>query len=277
MAFVAEGEGGADAVAAVRGGDGDDVAHAVELHLLLDAEAELAVDLAAEEGPGDLATAEPVDEFLVLGDEFGLVVGELEGVAQADFGGAVFAVEGGDDDFVAEGQLGLHDRQVGVDRPVEDAGRVGEGEVVAGALSLVAGTDERELEGEAGIGVLIDEEALFLAVGLVEVDVAGDFARGDGAGGGGAAADGPGEAGPLAEVAGGVEIGHPGGVVGHGVALVVADDQVAVLLVEVGHEEIHEQAAHRVDVKVALVVADPSVAEGLEDQADAVHLAVGSD
>ena len=92
-----------DAVAAVGGTDCENIAHAVEGDLLLYAEAILAADLALEEGPGDFTATEPVHKGFVGSDKFGLVVFENEGVAETDAGGAVFPVEGWDDNFVAEG------------------------------------------------------------------------------------------------------------------------------------------------------------------------------
>jgi hypothetical protein len=81
---------------------------------------------------------------------------------------------------------------------------------------------------------------------------------------------------PLAEVARGVEVGHPGRVLLVGRALGVAQVEEALLLVEVGLVEEQEEPAQDVEVLRLLVVRDPAVAQALEDQADAVHLAVGA-
>ena len=48
------------------------------------------------------------------------------------------------------------------------------------------------------------------------------------------------------------------------------------LLVEVGLVEKEEQPAQDVEILVLLVVGDPAVAQALQDEADAVHLAVGA-
>ena len=92
----------------------------------------------------------------------------------------------------------------------------------------------------------------------------------------GAAAGGACEASPLAEVSSCVEVGHSSSMIGHGTALFVSDDQIAMFLVKVGDKEVHEHAADGIGIEIALVVADPTVAKGLHGQADAVHLAVGS-
>ena len=76
-------------------------------------------------------------------DQLGLLVAEIETVAQAEAGDALLAVEGGQGDVLAEGELGEHDRHVDVVRPVEDAGAVRERQGVGGELG--AGADERQL------------------------------------------------------------------------------------------------------------------------------------
>ena len=76
----------------------------------------------------------------------------------------------------AEGELGQHDRQVDIVRPVKHAGRVGEGQRIA--RKVTAAADEGEGEVQAGLGVAVEEEALFLAVGLVEDDEAAGGAGG---------------------------------------------------------------------------------------------------
>ena len=59
-------------------------------------------------------------------------------------------------------------------------------------------------------------------------------------------------------------------------ALFVAEVEEAMLLVEVGLVKEEEEAAEDVVVLDLLVVGDPAVAEALEDEADAMHLAVGA-
>ena len=85
-----------------------------------------------------------------------------------------------------------------------------------------AGADEGDLGVQAGLGVAVEEQALLLAGGFIEDDEAGDGAGGFGFAGGKRQGDGFGQAGPLAEVARGVEVGHARGVVRVGRALGVA-------------------------------------------------------
>ena len=61
-----------------------------------------------------------------------------------------------------------------------------------------------------------------------------------------------------------------------GRALLVAQIEEAVLLVEIGLIEEKEQPAQDVEIALPLVVGNPSVAEALKDEADAVHLSVGA-
>ena len=74
MAFRAEGGCRSDAVAGMGRGNREDVAHAVELSLLLHGEAEFTGDLVSGKIPLNFATPEAIDEFLVAGNELGLVV-----------------------------------------------------------------------------------------------------------------------------------------------------------------------------------------------------------
>ena len=80
----------------------------------------------------------------------------------------------------------------------------------------------------------------------------------------------------MAKVAGGVEVGHAGRVVTVGSAFVVAEIEEAVFLIEIGLVEKYEQAAEDVVVFRFLIVGDPAIAQALENEADAVHLAVGA-
>ena len=61
------------------------------------------------------------------------------------------------------------------------------------------------------------------------------------------------------------------------VALEIADHEDAVFLIEVGEEEILEEAAQDIEILWALFVGNPTVAQGLEDQGNAVHLPIGTD
>ena len=274
VAEGAEGKGAVDMVLGVRGGDGEDVAELVQRDLLLHGVGELAADLAACEVPLDLHAAEVLDEFLPDVDELRLLVAEVETVAEAEAGDAVLAVEGRDGDLVAEGEFGQHDRQVDIVRPVEHARAVREGQGVAGERGTRA--DERNLRMQAALGIAVEEEALLLAVALVENDEAAGGARRLDLRRAGRHLHGLREAGPLAEVAGGVKIRHARRVVRVGGAFVVAEIEEALFLVEVGLVEEHEQPAQNVVILDLLVVGDPAVAQPLQDEADAVHLAVGA-
>eukprot|EP01136_Pigoraptor_vietnamica_P032461 Opistho-1_new@94331 len=273
MAQRPEGRRGGHAVVRVRGADDQGQAELVELHLVFDRVGELGRDLAAGERPLDLHAAEALDDLLLGVDQLGLFVAEVERILEAEAGDALLAVEGREGDILAEGELRGHHGQVEIIRPVEDAGAVREREVVRRAVG--AGADERQLDLQAGLGVAVEEQALLLAVALVEDDKAAAGAHGVGLHVV-RHLHGLREAGPLAEVAGGVEVGHARRVRGVGRALTVADVEEAVLLVQVGVEEIVEQAAQDIELLVLLVVGDPAVAEALEDERDAVHLAVGT-
>ena len=100
---------------------------------------------------------------------------------------------------------------------------------------------------------------------FVEADVACHFTRCDWSCRRGAAFGGTCKPSPLAEVARGIKVSHTCGMVWDRVALIVADHQVAVLLIKVGREEIHEQTTHSISVKIALIVGDPSITECLKD------------
>ena len=238
VAEGAEGKGAVDVVFGVRGRDGEDVAEFVQRDLLLHGVGEFAADLAAGEVPLDLHAAEVLDKLLPDVDELRLLVAEIEAVAQAEAGDAVLAIEGGNRDLVAERQLGEHDRQVDIVRPVEHAGAVGEGEGVARERGARA--DERNLRMQAALGVAVEEEALLLAVALVENDEAAGSARRLDLRRTGRHLHRFREAGPLAQVAGGVEVRHARRVVRVGGALVVAEIQEALLLVKVRLVEEHE-------------------------------------
>jgi len=126
---------------------------------------------------------------------------------------------------------------------------------------------------QPALGVLVDEEALFLFVRLVENDpAAGVLARchlrvhGS--------ANCAGEAGPLAEITCTVEVRHPRRMLRKCIALMVTDHQEALFLIQISHEEVLEQAAEQVEVKGLLVIADPAVTHRLKNQGNAVHLAI---
>lgn len=275
VALGAEGEGAGDVVFGVGGGDGEHVAEAGQGDRLAHGVGEFAADGGAGEVPLDFDRTDALEDFLVGGDEVGLFVAEEEAISEAEAGDAVTAVEGGEGDLVVEGEFGDHDRGVFVIGPVEDAGAVREGEGVAG--EVVARADEGDLGVETAGGVAVEEEALFFAVGFVEDDKAAGRAGLVGFwGGAGRHLHGFGEAGPLGEVARGVEVGHARGVVGVGSAFVVAEVEEAVFLVEVSLVEVEEEAAEEVEVEGFFVFVDPAVAKALEDEADAVHLTVGT-
>ncbi|MCU0793545.1 MAG: hypothetical protein MUE42_12010 [Opitutaceae bacterium] len=262
------------AVARVGGGDGDLVAEFIEGDLLFDGVGVFAGDGGTGEVPLHLDRAKALLEFFLGVDQLGLFVAEEEAVAQAETGDGVATVERGNGDLIAEGELGREDGGVDVVGPVEDAGRVGEGQGVGGDVG--PGAHEGNLGVEAGLGVLVEEEALLLAGVFVEDDKTTDGAGGLALGGGHGQADGLGEARPLAEVAGGVEVGHARGVVRVGGALGVAEIEEAVLLVEVGLIEENEEAAEEVEILGLVGVGDPAVAQTLKHEGDAVHLTVNA-
>ena len=264
----------AEAVARVRRADAEHVAELVERHLLLDRVGELAADLGAGEGPLHLHVAETAHQLLVGVDQLGLLIPEIEAVAQAKAGHAALAVEGRDGDLPAEGQLGQHDRQVMIVGPVENPGAVREGQRVGGERA--AGAHQWQLHVQAALGVAVEEQTLLLAVGFVENDEAP-------AGAGGFEArlafghlHGIGEARPLAKVARAVEVGHARGVRAVGRAFLVADGEEAMLLVEVGLVEEIKEPAENVEIARLQVVRDPAVPQALQQDADAMHLAVGA-
>ena len=139
------------------------------------------------------------------------------------------------------------------------------------------GGDQRQDHVQARGWILIREEALFLARRLVVGEEAADRQAAGRLEHVHRTTDGLGEPGPLRKVTGGVEVGHAGGVARDGVALAVADDDGAVLGVEERREEMGVQAAHKVAGQRLLVDRHPAVPQGLEQQGDAVHLAVGAD
>jgi hypothetical protein len=56
----------------------------------------------------------------------------------------------------------------------------------------------------------------------------------------------------------------------------VTDYQVAMFLIQESDEEEIEKAAQDIEIPVSLVLWNPVVAKGLEQQADAMHLPVGT-
>ena len=98
-----------------------------------------------------------------------MVVAEIEGLAETKPGDAVLAVEGRDDHPVAKSELGEHDGQVFVGRPIKDARTVGKGEVVSGRL--VPHAYQGQLELKAGVFVPIEKHPVLFSMRLVEDDV----------------------------------------------------------------------------------------------------------
>ena len=127
VAVFADGRHTGDAVARVGGGDGDLVAELIEGDLLFDGVGVFDGDLRAGEGPLHLYGAEAFLDFFLGVDQFGLLVAEEEAVAQPEAGDTAAAVEGGQGNLFAEGELGGEDRRVDVIGPVEDSRRVREG------------------------------------------------------------------------------------------------------------------------------------------------------
>ena len=79
---------------------------------------------------------------------------------------------------------------------------------------------------------------------------------------------------PLAEVTRGVEVRHAGRMMTVRRALVVAEIEEPLFLIEIRLVEEHEQAPQDIEILGFLVVRDPAVAQPLENKADTVHLAV---
>ena len=121
-----EGRAG-DTVFRVRRGEDERVAELVERDLLLHRVGELAGDFRAGEIPLHFHAADALEDFFLGRDELGLLVAEVETVAQAQAGDAVLAVERRQGDVFAEGKLGEHDGQIDVVGPVEDSRAVGKG------------------------------------------------------------------------------------------------------------------------------------------------------
>src|SRR4051812_7935503 len=93
----------------------------------------------------------------------------------------------------------------------------------------VAGADQGNLQVEAALGVAVEEESLFLAVRFVEDDEAAGGSRRLELGRARGDLHRLRQARPLAQVASGVEIRHPGRVRRVGGALLVAQIEKAVL------------------------------------------------
>ena len=72
--------------------DGHNISHAVHRHLFLYCEKELTANLVPVKSPVDLATAE-IEILFFKGDEVGLFVAKVEGVAQSKTRDAVFPIE----------------------------------------------------------------------------------------------------------------------------------------------------------------------------------------
>ena len=106
LAERAEGEGAGDAVFRVRRSDRERVAEFVERDLLFDRVGEFAANLIAAKRPLNLHATEALDEFFLRGNQFGLFVAEVETVAETKARDAVFAIERGKRDVLAERELG---------------------------------------------------------------------------------------------------------------------------------------------------------------------------
>src|SRR5690606_2701598 len=81
------------AIAGVRRAEHKGVAELFELNIVFNREREFADDLLSGEGPADLAGADPRDDFLLVGDQLGLFVTPVEGIARTETGDAFFPVE----------------------------------------------------------------------------------------------------------------------------------------------------------------------------------------
>ena len=131
VAFSPKCDGAADMVLRVRRGNGQHVAELGQLDLLLHRVGELSADLGAGEIPLNFHRAETLEDFLLGVDQVGLLIAEVEAVALAETGDAVFPVEGRKRDLLdttyIEGELGDHHRHVNVVGPIEYTGAVREG------------------------------------------------------------------------------------------------------------------------------------------------------
>ena len=276
MGFGAEHQGVARSHARMGRGDREDQAEFLEHDGGLGGQGVTGDDTSAVEFPVDLQGGDVGGEFLVAVDQVRLVVTEVVGAGLGAHGDLrVLAVEGRGVDLAGDGELGDEGAGLLVGRPVEDAGHVREGQRIREAMRT--GRDQRQDDMQAGGRILIGEQALLLARGLVEGEEAADRQAAGGFDDLHRAADGLREARPLGEVTGRVEIGHAGGVARDGVALGVADDDQAVLGVEERGEKVGVETTDEVAGQGFLVDRHPAVPQGLEEQGDAVHLAVGAD
>ena len=166
----AEGGGGIEPVGGMGTTDRQHVAEVVEPDLGFDGEDEIAGHLVPGKGPADLAVADAGDDLFLGVDQFRLFVAEIEGIPHPEARHAAPAVEGRDKSVLPDGQLRQHDRKVDIARPVEDTGRMREGKVIGGQMAARAG--ERHLDVQAGGGIPVEEDALFLAIRFVKDDEA---------------------------------------------------------------------------------------------------------
>ena len=60
------------------------------------------------------------------------------------------------------------------------------------------------------------------------------------------------------------------------VAFAVTNHKVPVFLIEIGREEINKKATGGIEIQVALVCGNPIITQGLQDEADAMHLTIGT-
>ena len=73
---------------------------------MLDRVGEFAADLIAAKRPLNLHAAEAFNEFFLGGNQFGLLIAEVETVAETKARDAVLAIERRKGDVLAEGELG---------------------------------------------------------------------------------------------------------------------------------------------------------------------------
>jgi len=271
-AFLSQHRRRVDAVLGVRRSDCQHVAESIEGYLILNGVNELAGDLVASEGPANLARTNVGNDIFVGIDQVGLLVSEVEGALESESGRALLAIECGNELLAVNGQFRQHDRQVLVVRPIENAGRVREGQAIRSRYA--AAGNERHLNLQARVDVAIEQQALLLLVGLVEDDeTASGFewfrstCRG---------LDVFRQTSPLAEVASAVEVGKARRVIFQRSAFFVANDQVAMFLIEEGDVEKVEEATQQIEVLRLAILGYPAIAEALQKQADQVHLTVGA-
>ena len=126
----------------------------------------------------------------------------------------------------------------------------------------------------AGFSDAVEEESLFLAIRFVENDETAGSLRGLDFRRTGGHLHRFGETRPLAQVTRGVEISHPRRVVRICSTFFIPQIEKTMFLVEISLVEEHEETAQDVVIFDLLLVRHPAVAQALQDETHAMHLAI---